>query len=86
MSFLNFLFYLFLIYIGYKLVVGVIWPVYRTTRQVRRGFREMQERMGGAMTGNDPYRGGAPSQQQKATTTSKKGADSDDYIEFEEVR
>ena len=43
--FLRFLFYAFLLYLGYKLVFDFIIPVIRTTRQVKRGFREMKNKM-----------------------------------------
>lgn len=74
---LRFLFYVFLIYLAYKLVFDFIIPVMRTTRQVKRGFREMQDRMNQSMQQQQ----GQP--QQKATQP-KQGAG--EYIDFEEVK
>jgi hypothetical protein len=78
--FLSFLFYAFLIYLVYRLVFGFIIPVVRTTRQVKRGFRDMQERM---------QQQGQPqgsSQQNNSTSSIPRSAADEDYIEFEEVR
>jgi hypothetical protein len=79
---LRFLFYAFLIYLLYKLVFHFIIPVYRTTRQVKRGFKEMQERMHqhGAGTAYPPQAGTV----QQTTSTGKKG--NEDYLDFEEVK
>lgn len=73
-----FLFYLFLAYIAYNLVFKFIIPIYRTTRQVKRGFREMQERM--------QQQAGQPGahHQQQARPSAKEV--SGDYIDFEEVK
>ncbi len=79
---LRFLFYAFLIYMLYQLVFHFIIPVYRTTKQVKRGFREMQERMHqhGAASSYPPEAGTV----QQSTSAGKKGAE--DYIDFEEVK
>ncbi len=61
----------------YQFVFKFIVPVYRTTRKVKRGFREMQERMNQQM---NQY-----NQQPQPQTINKKSSDSD-YIEFEEVK
>ena len=47
---LSFLFYVFVFYLGYKLLFEFILPLVRTTRQVRRGFRDMNQRMRTATT------------------------------------
>jgi len=73
---LRFLFYAFLIYLAFKLVFNFILPVYRTARQVKRGFREMQERMNGVQQ-QDP--------QQNVSKTEEKPK-AGEYIEFEEVK
>jgi hypothetical protein len=74
---LRFLFYAFLLYMAYKLVANLIIPVYRTTKRVRKGFREMQERMqqNGETGETTPKQ--APVQEQ-----SRVG----DYIDFEEIK
>ena len=77
---LRFLFYAFLLYLAYKLVFHFIIPVYRTTRKLKRGFREMQERMqqhAGPSAHQQP-------QQDPAHDRKKTGAG--DYIEFEEIK
>jgi hypothetical protein len=75
---LRFLFYAFLIYMLYKLVFNFIIPIYRTTKQVKKGFREMNERMRQA-EGFPPQ--STPAQKPKPGET-KPG----EYIDFEEVK
>ncbi|RYZ61667.1 MAG: hypothetical protein EOO14_04415 [Chitinophagaceae bacterium] len=75
---LSFLFYAFLLYVLYKLVVNFILPVYRTTRQVKKSFREMQQKM-------QEQQAGAYPPQQKPTQPRKKEP-LGDYIDFEEVK
>jgi hypothetical protein len=72
------LFYLFLAYILYKLIFSFIIPIYRTTRQVKKGFREMQERMNQQMHQQPPSGNGQPPRQEEKGPIG-------DYIEFEEV-
>lgn len=75
---MKYVFYLFLAYILYQLVFKFIIPIYRTTRQVKKGFREMQERMNDQMQAQPPY--GSQSQ----ARNEEKGS-LGDYIEFEEI-
>jgi hypothetical protein len=72
---LSYIFYFFLAYLAYQLVFKFILPIYRTTRQVKRGFSEMKERMNGH----------APADQ-AATKATPKGKPIGDYIDFEEVK
>lgn len=78
---LRYLLYAFLIYLAYRLVFHFIIPIYKTTRQVKKQFREMHDRMEGHMT-----------QQQQAnpqTSTSQqenKKEQVGDYIDFEELK
>ena len=60
---------------AYRLIFDFILPIYRTTKQVRRGFRDMQEQMNG-QTPNQPN-GATPKPEQKPVG---------DYIDFEEVK
>jgi len=69
------LLYGLLLYLSYKLVFELIIPVYKTSKKIKKGFREMQEQM---------------NQQQHSSTTSppkpppqKKAGD---YIDFEEMK
>jgi hypothetical protein len=74
-----YLFYFFLAYLLYRLVFNFILPVYRTTRQVKKGFRDMQERMNGNMgQPNAPHK----NSNSKKSSNPKVG----DYIDFEEVK
>ena len=60
-------------YITYRFVVGFVIPVYRSTRQIKRQFREMHERM-------------QAQQQQQPTPEPEKKDQVGDYIEFEELK
>lgn len=70
---------LFLAYLAYQVIFKLVIPIYRTTRQVRRTFREMQERMNG-QTGEGKSFGSGTS---AAAPKDKVGGD---YIEFEELK
>jgi hypothetical protein len=69
----------FLAYLLYNLIFKFILPVYRTTRQIKKSFRDMQEKMNEQMGGQDPY-GNPRSSQPTAKPVSG------DYIDFEEVK
>ncbi len=75
------LFYGFLVYLLYRLVFHFIIPVYRTTKQVKKGFREMQEKM--YQQNNQPF-----SDNSSTTTKTKSTGDKQmgDYIDFEEIK
>jgi len=70
---------LFLLYLLYKLVFDLIIPVYQATKQVKTKMGEMQQKM------NEQQR---QQQQQQFTTQEQPKArvDSDDYIDYEEVK
>lgn len=59
----------------YQLVFKFILPIYRTTKQVRRGFTDMQERMNGQT--------GQPFSKPHAAPKNKPVGD---YIDFEDVK
>jgi hypothetical protein len=66
----------FAIYFAYRFIVGFAWPVYKTTKQVRKQFdamREQQEQF-------------TQSQQQPSPEKKQPKVDNDDYIEFEEIK
>lgn len=73
----QFIFYVFLAYLLYQFVFRLVLPIYRTTRQVRKGFREMQERM------NQHHQ---PRQDRPSTTTGSNKKPPGDYIDFEEIK
>ena len=77
---LRYLFYAFLIYLAYRLVFHFIIPIYKTTRQVKKQFREMHNRMEDQM---NQYQA---NQQNSTPQTENKKAPAGDYIDFEEVK
>ena len=77
---LRYLFFAFLIYLAYRLVFHFIIPIYKTTRQVKKQFREMHSRMQDNMSQQQP-------QQQPVTpATENKKKQAGDYIDFEELK
>jgi hypothetical protein len=78
---LRYLFYAFLIYLAYRLVFHFIIPVYKTTRQVKKQFREMHDRMEGHMTQQQQS-----NQQTSGPPPENKKEQAGDYIDFEEVK
>lgn len=72
------LFYGFLIYLAYQLVFNFIIPVYKTTKQVKRGFREMHEKMNEQVR----KRQNPPEASPNKSTQEPVG----DYIDFEEIK
>jgi len=77
---LRYLFFAFLIYLAYRLVFHFIIPIYKTTRQVKKQFREMHSRMQDNMSQESPH-------QQPATPgTENKKQQAGDYIDFEELK
>lgn len=73
------LLYALLVWFLYKLVFGFVIPVYRTTRQMKKKFREMHDHMQEQQM----------KQQQgfeKQPAGSQPKAASEDYIDFEEIK
>ena len=77
---LRYLFFAFLIYLAYRLVFHFIIPVYKTTRQVKKQFREMHNRM------QDNTSQQQPNQQPATPATENKKQQAGDYIDFEELK
>ncbi len=77
---LRLIFYIFLFYLGYKLLFEFIIPLFKTTRQVKRGFRNMQEQM--------RNQSGVPGETPKSPSGSKgpQEKETKDYIDFEEIK
>jgi hypothetical protein len=77
---MSFVLYLLLAWFIYQVIFKFIVPIYFTTRKIKKGFREMQEKMntqpGARSNSNTPFE----TKTEKAPKPSK-----DDYIEFEEV-
>jgi Sec-independent protein translocase protein TatA len=76
---LRYLFYAFLIFLAYRFVFHFIIPVYKTTRQVKKQFRDMHNRMQEQMNRQQ-------ASQQTAQQPDQKKTQSGDYIDFEEVK
>ncbi len=72
------LLYAFLAYILYGLIFKFIIPVYRTTRQVRKGIRQVQEQM---RQQQSQY-----NQQQQEQPKKQPEKKAGEYIDFEEVK
>jgi fatty acid desaturase len=64
----------------YQLVFKLIVPVYKTTRQIKKGFRQMQEKM------NEQYQQQQPHSQPTNTASGGTKTPAGDYIDFEEVK
>ena len=77
---LRYLFFAFLMYLAYRLVFHFIIPIYKTTRQVKKQFREMHSRMQDNMGQQPPY------QQPVTPATENKNQQAGDYIDFEELK
>jgi hypothetical protein len=75
------LFYIFLAYLAFRFIFGFLIPILRTTRQVKRSFREMNARMGGTPYGEPDGSGRA-----QKTAPATKAPSKDDYIDFEEIK
>ena len=77
---LRYLFYAFLIYLAYRLVFHFIIPIYKTTKQVKKQFREMHSQM------EDHINQQGVNQQTMPPKQEDKKAQAGDYIDFEEVK
>lgn len=78
---LKYLLYIFLGYLLFRFITGFIVPVFRTGRQIKRQFNDMQQRMEEQMRQQQAAAGNT----QQAEKSSPK-APVGDYIDFEEVK
>jgi hypothetical protein len=69
----------FTLYFAYRFLFDFLLPVIRTTRQVKKQFDAVREQQQGFQ---QPKQNNRP----EPTKTSSTKANSDDYLEFEEVR
>ena len=74
------LLYAFLIWFLYNLIFRFIIPIYRTTRQVRKQFREMHQKMEEQTKQQQGFTNGT--EVQKPSSAKPAG----DYIDFEEIK
>jgi hypothetical protein len=72
------------IIILYKLIFGFIIPVYRTSRDIRRRFRDINQQMNERM--NQHYPGAQANGQHQRPPVKEKAKKSADYIDFEEIK
>ena len=77
---LRFLFFTFLFYLLFKLVFDFIIPVFKTTRKLKKGFREMHQKM------QEQANHGMNDSQQASAAYKNQKTPSGDYIDFEEVK
>jgi len=78
---LRILLYAILFYFLYNLIFRFIIPVYRTSKQMKRKFREMHEQMQGQSQSQQQQQGFQSTPPKASATPKPKG----DYIDFEEV-
>lgn len=71
------------IYILYRFIFDFALPIYKTTKQVRRQFQDVQDRMQEQMRAQNGYKQGPQAQPESQSSTKPKGGD---YIEFEEIK
>ncbi|HEX3168416.1 MAG TPA: hypothetical protein VFD24_06305 [Chitinophagaceae bacterium] len=77
---MRYLLYAFLIYLAYRMVFHFIIPIYKTTRQVKKQFREMHSRM------EDQMNQQQANEQTSTLHTENKKEQVGDYIDFEELK
>jgi hypothetical protein len=82
---LKYLLYALGLYLLYKLIFGFIIPVYRTTKQVKKQFRDMRSRMEAHLHGEQHEEGGVRYDPPPASKPEPK-PNKKDYIDFEEVK
>jgi hypothetical protein len=76
---MKYLLFAFLAYLAYQFIFKLVIPVYKTSRRIKKGFQEMQEKMQQQSSNH-----GAQPADFKAKPASKPNPT--DYIEFEEVK
>ena len=67
------------LYLAYQFIFKLVIPVYRTSSRIKKGFREMNERMQ-QQSGNNSQ----TTQEPQAKPKTKPNPS--DYIEFEEIK
>ena len=80
---MRFVLYLILAYILYQFIFKLVIPVYMTTRKIKKGFRDMQDRMQQQSAGEQKGPGFNGQSKSSATAPKPKAGD---YIDFEEVK
>jgi predicted Holliday junction resolvase-like endonuclease len=78
---LKMLLYGLLIWFLYNLIFRFVIPVYKTTRQMKQKFREMQTQMQDQMNKQQDF-----TAQQHSPEKSTSQKTKEDYIDFEEIK
>ncbi len=73
------------VYFIYKLVFDLVVPIFRTTRNIRRQFSDMQQHMQDQMNATQNSHPGQRAPQPPPANEPKK-SHAGDYIDFEEVK
>ena len=83
---MKYVLYAILIFLAYQLIFKLVIPVYRASKKIKQGFREMHEKMQEQQADFD--RGRQPQGFDPQSSAPKTGptANPGDYIEFEEVK
>ena len=74
---------LVLFYLVYKIIFDLIVPAAQTTKQVKKQFTDMQNKM---QEPSDKFNKQQSNQYNSSNTSSYSKPDNDDYIEFEEIK
>ncbi|MEO6613615.1 MAG: hypothetical protein ABIT05_12560 [Chitinophagaceae bacterium] len=77
---MKYLLFAILIYVAYQFIFRLLVPVYLATRKLKKGFREMHNRMQEQQSGQQGQSAQSPSPEE--APKHKAG----DYIDFEEVK
>lgn len=77
---IRYILYALLIWFLYNLVFRFILPIYKTTRQMKKKFREMHDQMQNEQVKQQGFNPASPSQKSSPTPRNN------DYIDFEEIK
>ncbi len=80
---MKYVLYAVLAWFLYQLIFKLVIPVYKTTRQIKKGFREMQEKMNAEYQRQQQA---YSSQTNQHTGSQQQKSPAGDYIDFEEVK
>ncbi len=77
---MKFVLFAILIYLLYQFIFNLLIPVYRTARKIKKGFREMHERM------NQQFQQQQDNSSSASTNATRSQTAASDYIDFEEIK
>lgn len=76
---MKYIFYILFGYLVYRFITGFLFPVFRTGKQIKKQFDEMQQRMQDNMQQSPPDSSSPQQQPHRKVPVGE-------YIEFEEVK